>query len=563
MSASRLAGHAVVEQLVALGADRAFGVPGESYLAVLDGLHDHVEEFPFVVARQEGGAAMMAAAHGQLTGRPGIAMVTRGPGATNASIGVHVASQDSSPMLLLVGQVPTTQLGTRAFQEVDYGQMFGGLAKGVVELDHADRVCEQVARAWTLAMAGDPGPVVVVMPEDVLSTPTNCALRPGPAPAASATAGVEQIRAALAQARRPLIVVSGNAWSRGGRDALRELAEQSALPVATATRRQDILDNRSDVYVGTIGLQTTPGLASLASEADIVLLLGTRPDGLTAEDGEWLTATAAGRRLLHVYPDPDVLGSVYRADVAVAARPDDVARALSASLAASPLPASDERAGWCKLLRENRIAVRTAQVGPRHPAAFMAALAAQVTPDAVMTAGAGLYTGWHQQHRDYIAYPSQVASHSGSMGYGLPAAIAAAFALPSREVVAFAGDGCFLMNGQELSTAVRYGLGITVVVVSNGGYGTIRRHQERRFPGRASGTDLENPDFAALARAHGAWAATVRTPAEFGAALGARPAGEVCLIEVDLPDSISRDGPPRLRDRGLALSEPDDVARSG
>jgi acetolactate synthase I/II/III large subunit len=537
MSVGRLAGHAVVEQLVVLGADRAFGVPGESYLAVLDGLHDHAEELPFVVARQEGGAAMMAAAHGQLTGRPGIAMVTRGPGATNASIGVHVASQDSSPMLLLVGQVPTAQLGTRAFQEVDYRQMFGDLAKGVVELDHADRVCEQVARAWTLATAGEPGPVVVVMPEDVLSTPTNCVPLPRPAPLASAAAdGVEQIRDALAQARRPLVVISGNAWSPGGRDALRGLAEKSALPVATATRRQDILDNRSEVFVGTLGLQTTPGLASLASQADVVLLLGARPDGLTAEDGDWLTAIPPGRRLLHVYPDPDVLGSVYPADVALAARPDDVARALSASLTASPLPASEERTEWCRRLREHRVARRTAPVDPLHPAAFMTALAEHVAPDAVMTAGAGIYTSWHQQHRDYIAYPSQVASHSGSMGYGLPAAIAAAFALPSREVVAFAGDGCFLMNGQELSTAVRYGLGITVVVVSNGGYGTIRRHQEHRFPGRPSGTDLLNPDFAALARAHGAWAATVRTPAEFGTALAARPVGEVCLVEVDLPD---------------------------
>ena len=500
MSAGRLAGHAVVEQLMALGADRAFGVPGESFLAVLDGLHDHTEELSFVVARQEGGAAMMAAAHGQLTGRPGIAMVTRGPGATNASIGVHVAAQDSSPMLLLVGQVPTKQLGTRAFQEVDYRQMFGDLAKGVVELDHADRVCEQVTRAWTLAVAGDPGPVVVVMPEDILSTSTACALQPAPA-ASGGPDDVEQIRDALAHARRPLVVVSGNAWSPDGRDALRELAERSALPVASATRRQDILDNRSEAFVGTLGLQTTPGLANLAGQSDVVLLLGARPDGLTAEDGDWLTSSRGGRRLLHVYPDPDVLGAVYPADVALAGRPDDVARALLDSLTTAPLPESDERTAWCRQLRQLRIDSRTTEVDPLHPASYMAALAEQVAPDAVLTAGAGLYTSWHQQHRDYTAYPSQIATHSGSMGYGLPAAIAAAFALPAREVVAFAGDGWFLMNGQELSTAVRYGLGITVVVVNNGVYGTIRRHQERRFPGRPSGTALENPDFAALAHA--------------------------------------------------------------
>lgn len=528
----RLAGHAVVEQLVALGADRTFGVPGESYLAVLDGLYDHTEKLPFVVARQEGGAAMMAAAHGQLTGRPGVAMVTRGPGATNASIGVHVASQDSSPMLLLIGQVPMTQLGTRAFQEVDYRQMFGDLAKGVVELYDADRVCEKVTDAWTLAMTGDPGPVVVVMPEDILATPTECPTLSGPALCRSAVTGVEAIRDALAQARRPLVVVSGTAWSPDGRDALRELAEKSALPVATATRRQDILDNRSGAFVGTLGLQTTPGLAGLACEADVVLLLGARPDGLTAEDGDWLECPC-GWRLLHVYPDPKVLGSVYPADVMLAAKPDDVARAL-ADLA--PLPASEERIAFCRRLREHWVAQRSSEVDALHPAAFMAALDEHVAPDAVLTAGAGLYTGWHQRHHEYIAYPSQVATQSGSMGYGLPAAIAAAFALPSREVVAFAGDGCFLMTGQELSTAVRYGLGITVVVVNNGVYGTIRRHQEERFPGRPSGTDLVNPDFAALARAYGAWAATVRTPEEFSAALAARPADKVCLIEVGLQD---------------------------
>ena len=263
--------------------------------------------------------------------------------------------------------------------------------------------------------------------------------------------GVEQIRDVLAQARRPLIVVSGNAWSPGGRDALRGLAEKSDLPVATATRRQDIVDNRSEVFVGTLGLQTTPGLPGFAAEADVVLLLGARPDGLTVEDGDWLTTSPAGRRLLHVYPDPDVLGSVYPADVAMAARPDDVAEALAAALVASPLPTSEERTEWCRRLREHRVALRTAQVDRPHPAAFMAALAEQVAPDAVLDCGGGRLHRLASAHHDYIVYPSQVASHSGSMGYGLPAAIAAAFALPSREVVAFAGDGCFLMSGQELS----------------------------------------------------------------------------------------------------------------
>ncbi|UAL29966.1 hypothetical protein K8W59_19980 [Nocardioides rotundus] len=526
--ADRLVGHAVVEQLIALGADRTYGVPGESYLAVLDGLYDHPTELPFVVCRQEGGAAMMAAAHGQVTGRPGVAMVTRGPGATNASAGVHVAAQDGSPMLLLVGQVPTSETGDRGFQEVDYDAMLAGLAKEVVTLDRPDRACELVVRAWSVAASGHPGPVVLVMPEDVLSAPAADRVRPAPGPVVSAppSVAVSEIRERLAAAERPLVVVSGTAWSAEGRTALRELAEGGRLPVATAARRQDLLDNRSDAFAGTLGLATTPGLPELAAEADTVLLLGSAPDGLTAEDGDWL-ADRPDRTLLQVHPDAGVPNRVHRTDLAVLARPDETAVAL----AAVPLPESSARTEWCARLRENRVRARSAPAEEGSPAAFMAVLNEEVADDAILTAGAGVYTGWHQRHHEYVAYPSQVATQSGSMGYGLPAAIAAAKEFPGREVVAFAGDGCFLMTGQELATAVGQGLDLTVIVVVNGVYGTIRQHQERRFPGRPSGTALRNPDFVALARAYGAWAETARTPDELGAALRARPAG-VRLIQV-------------------------------
>lgn len=533
MEHSRLGGHAVVEQLVALGADLGFSVPGESYLAVLDGLYDVSDRFRLITTRQEGGAAMMAAAAGQLTGRPGIAMVTRGPGATNASIGVHIANQDGSPMVLLVGQVPTTELGMRAFQEIDYRSMYADVAKAVLQVELADRIPEQVARAYDLAISGEPGPVVLSLPEDVLMTPTSAPIEAPVEPPVSgiASAQIERVTSLLAGAERPLVLVGGSRWTPAAVDGLRAFAEAGHYPVATTARCQDLIDNRSPAYVGTLGLRTTPGLAEAAAQADVVLLIGSRPDGLTITDAPWLRSGHAAHRLLHVHPDPDALQHVRRAEIGIAADPAAFVDAL-----AGHAPAAAEDTRWLQRLQQVRKEAAGVPLPGGDPSAYMDALNARLDADAILSAGAGSYTGWHQRFHSYTRYPSQLASRAGAMGYGLPAAIAAKLLEPEREVVAFAGDGCFAMNGQELSTAVRYGLGLTVVVVNNATFGTILGHQQRIFPGRPSGTTLENPDFAALARAYGAHGVSVSSPDEFATALDERPGGDVpSLIEIAFP----------------------------
>ncbi|NLU74376.1 thiamine pyrophosphate-binding protein [Streptomyces sp. HNM0575] len=527
----RLGGHALVEQMLQHGVELAFCVPGESYLAVLDGLYDVRDRVRLVTTRHEGGAAMMAAAHGRLTGRPGVALVTRGPGATNASIGVHIAAQDASPMVLFVGHVATGELGRGTFQEVDHRAMFAPLAKAVLQADSADRIPEVVARAFNTAVSGQPGPVVVALPEDVLLRTTDAPAVPAALPAATepGRAEVEAVLAELSAAERPVIVAGGSCWDEGATDALRGFAEARGLPLVTAVRQQDLVRNDSPAYVGTLGLGTTAGLADLLRDADVVVLLGSRPDGLTAAEGGWLRAPLPLQRLVHIHPDPSVPNSVFRASRAVIARPDSFVAALAG---ASPeAPAEDRGAsayavkcaapaagGWVSRLRENYLRARddsTCCGG----AEYMRELNARVSKDAFMTAGAGSYTAWHQRHRSYVSYPSQVATQAGAMGYGIPAAITAKLLHPGRQAVAFAGDGCFSMTGQELATAVDCAADILVIVVNNGRLGTIRDHQERRFPGRVSGTALRNPDFPALARAYGAYGRRAGTPESFGEAL--------------------------------------------
>jgi acetolactate synthase-1/2/3 large subunit len=518
----RLAGHALVEQLLAYDVDLAFCVPGESYLPVLDGLYTHRERVRLVTARQETGAAMMAAAYGKLTGRPGICLVTRGPGATNASGGVHVARQDASPMVLLVGQVPTTNRERVAFQEVDIRAMFAPLAKAVHRIDDPDRVPELVARAMVTAVSGEPGPVVVELPENVLSTPTAAPVVPAvpavvPAPASD---DVREFVRVLSAAERPLLVVGGSGWTVDATVAVRRFAEAAGIPLATAARHQDLVDHRSPVFVGTLGLATTPELTRAVADADVLAFVGTRPDALTVDDFQLLDVPVPQQKLLHVHPDPGVPQQVYRADLTIVAGPSRFAAALPVE--------SGTSSPWLSRLRENFLR----GPGPSVAAEFMKVLNERV-PDPIISTGAGAYTAWPQKHHRFTTYPSQLGTQSGSMGYGLPAAIAAQFVHPDRQAVAFAGDGCFLMTGQELSTAVRYGLAPLVVVVNNGSYGTIRDHQVRRFPGREHGTDLVNPDFAAYARAFGARGERVRTPAEFAAALD-RTLGGAGLIEIEV-----------------------------
>ena len=531
----RLGGHALVEQLLECGANRAFCVPGESYLAVLDGFYAAGEQIELVTARQEGGAAMMAAAHGKLTGQPGLCFVTRGPGATNASIGVHIARQDAAPMVLFIGQVGSIEAQRMAFQEVDYRLMFADLAKEVLQADRADRLPELVARAWSVAVAGEPGPVVVVLPEDTLSAFTDAPVVPARPPAVPHPSGadVADFVARLDAAQRPLLLVGGSGWTRAGSDGLRRFAEDRGLPVATAVRHQDLMNNTSPSYVGTLGLGTTAGLVQFVDEADLIALIGTRPDALTAQNFDLLKAPRPKQTVLHVHPDAETIHRVYSADLPVVAAPGPFAEALVEHCASRP------RSEWAESLRQNYLEEQIPSPLGLDPRPYMKILNASLPEDAILTAGAGQYTSWHQRFHSYTTYPSQVSTQSGSMGYGLPAAIAAQLVQRDRKVVGFAGDGCLLMTGQELATAAQYDARILVVVVNNGSYGTIRMHQEGRFPGRVSGTDLVNPDFAAYAQSFGIAAARVRTPAEFQDVLGELLAAPGPAL-VEIVDDVDR-----------------------
>lgn len=550
----RIGGHVVAEQMVELGADLAFGVPGESYLPVLDGLYEFRDRIRLITTRQEGGASMMAAAYGKLTGRPGICLVTRGPGATNASIGVHVAHQDASPMVLFVGQIPRRHLGRRAFQEVDYRAMFSALAKDVIQIESADRIPELVARAFHVAVSGEPGPVVVAMPEDVLNDTTGVEVVRDSPKVRSFPSGdqVMEFSRLVNAARRPLIVVGGSGWTTGAARALRRFAERSGIPVATAVRQQDLIDNTSEVYAGTLGMDTTPGLAAKVAEADLLALVGPRPDAVTLDHFELLPVPSPAQTLIHVHPDPDVIHRVYRADLAIVSGPAEFAESLAAStesfaasggsLAASAgsLAASaDEstRSRWLRTLRDGYVAgMESGTRTGTDSAPFMKEFNDRMPAGTIMTCGAGAYTAWLQKNHQYITYPSQLATHSGAMGFGLPAAIAASLTCPDRPVVAFAGDGCLLMTGQELATVAQYGLRIIVVVINNSSYGIIRNHQEAQFPGRVVGTDLTNPDFVGFARSFGLQAERVETPDDFGHALDRAMGGEgASVIEIIRP----------------------------
>ena len=508
---SRLAGHALVEALVAQGVHTCFGVPGESYLAVLDGFHEHRDRIRFIACRQEGGAAFMAEAQGKLSGRPGICFVTRGPGATNASIGVHTAFQDSTPMVLFVGQVAGDQRDREAFQELDYRQMFGpgtlGLAKWVGEIQQADRLPEYVARAFHTAMQGRPGPVVLVLPEDMLTQATAApvlpfveAVRAWPSPD-----GLCELRSLLMAAERPIVIAGGSCWDAGAAAALQRFAENWQLPVACGWRFQDTFDNRHPLYAGDVGIGINPKLAERIRAADLVIALGVRLGEMTTGGYTLLQVPRPVQKLVHIHAGAEELGRVYAADLLLQASMAVAAKALE-SLAA---PAELRWAAHATAARADYEANLIAPVvQPLDMAVVVKTLQRLLPEDTVYTNGAGNYSGW--LHR-YCRHPglqhhgrTQLAPTSGAMGYGLPAAVAAALLQPERTVVNLAGDGDFLMTGQELATATGYGAKrLLSVVVDNGSYGTIRMHQEREYPGRVSGSDLYNPDFAAYARAFG------------------------------------------------------------
>lgn len=517
MTTSRSGGRILVDALLTHGCDRIFHVPGESFLAVLDALHD-TPAIDLVTCRQEGGVGFMACADAALTGRPGIAFVTRGPGATNASIGVHVAMQDSIPMLLFIGDVDRGMRDREGFQEVDFLTMFTPLAKRVLRIDDPARIPEYVARAWRTATSGRPGPVVIALPEDMLVEEAVAADRPPLAELETTLDPVnfDAVLTALRTARSPVAIVGGAGWDTSTGVTFANFAERWGIPVAGAFRRQDAIANDSAAWAGNLGYGPSPKLVQRIKSADLLLVVGARLGEATTDGYTLVTPDHPGQTLIHVHPDPAELDRVYRADLAVAADPYAFAEMLAATEPpANPLPAGREaHAEW----------LAWSTPAPRDVALDLGQCVAAMRErlsghDTVICNGAGNFSGWWHRYWHYGWTGTQLAPTCGAMGYGVPAAVAAALREPDKLAVAVAGDGDFLMNGQELATAVQHGASLLVILVDNGGYGTIRMHQEREYPARLSGTALANPDFAALARAYGGWAETVETTDQFAPAL--------------------------------------------
>jgi acetolactate synthase-1/2/3 large subunit len=517
---TRTGGQILVDALQIHGVDTAFGVPGESYLDVLDALHD--SGIRFIINRQEGGAAFMADAYGKLTGKPGVCFVTRGPGATNAAIGVHTAYQDSTPLILFIGQVGNDFIDREAFQEVDYRRMYGQMAKWVAQIDRAERIPEYLARAFQVATSGRPGPVVLALPEDMLTATAAVAdtRRYQPVQASPSAAQIAQLRGLLAQARRPLLLLGGGTWNEQACADLRRFAEANALPVACAFRFQDLLDNAHPHYVGDVGIGINPQLAARVREADLLIAIGPRLGEMTTSGYTLIEAPVPRQRLVHIHPDPEELGSVYQGELMIASGMPQAAAMLAAM-------APVDSGAWRASVAEARAELADWQ---RQPPIFADGAAPldlwrlvreldRIAPaDTIITNGAGNYATWAHRYHRYGAMRTQLAPTSGAMGYSIPAAVAAKIADPRRTVVAFAGDGEYLMNGQELATAVQYRAGIVVLVFNNSMFGTIRMHQERHYPGRVSGTTLHNPDFAALAQAYGGQGEVVTETAQFAPA---------------------------------------------
>ncbi|MEZ5753560.1 MAG: thiamine pyrophosphate-binding protein [Paracoccaceae bacterium] len=551
----RNGGQLLVDSLVALGATKAFGVPGESYLAVLDALHDTAGKLDFVLCRNEGGAAFMAAAWGKLMGQPGLCMVTRGPGATNASIGIHTAMQDSAPMLVFIGQVGTDMRGREAFQEIDYRAMFGTVAKWAVEIDHVDRIPEILSRAWITALTGRPGPVVIALPEDMLTSLSSAAPLAAPPrltePAPSSTA-IDETLDLLRAAQRPVVLIGGCNWSAEGRRTLQDFAEASDIPVVAAFRYQDQFDNFSPVYCGEAGVGMPPNVRALIRDADTILAINIRFGEMTTDAYTLLDVPVPRQKLIHVHGSDREIGKIYQPLLGIHAGPNAFAAALR--------PVSGRWAEW-------RARARAAweagfdlppQPSPVDMGLVTAHLRDVLPPDAILTNGAGNFTVWPNKFYKFGPAARLLAPQSGAMGYGLPAAIAAKVAHPGRTVVCFAGDGDFQMNCQELGTAMQAGAQPIVLILNNGTYGTIRAHQERNYPTRVSGTTLENPDFAALARAYGFHAERVSRTEDFAAAFArALASGTGAVLDLDIsPEALTpRQTLSQMRAAALAAKE--------
>ncbi|MCB1460985.1 MAG: thiamine pyrophosphate-binding protein [Nitratireductor sp.] len=552
---TRNGGQLLVESLIALGATKSFGVPGESYLAVLDALHDTNGRLDYVLCRNEGGASFMAAAYGKLTGSPGICMVTRGPGATNASIGVHTAMQDSVPMILLVGQVGTDMKGREAFQEVDYKAVFGTMAKWAVEIDQVDRIPEIVSRAWTLAVSGRPGPVVLALPEDMLTSRTDVPPLSGPVeigePAPSAAA-MAKLRDLLAGAKRPLVFYGGCNWRGEGTAPIRRFAEGSDIPVVSVFRYQDQFDNHSPVFCGEAGVGMAASVKKLIGEADVILAINCR-FGENSTDGYTLLDVPDPKQtLIHVHGSDLEIGKVYRPTLGIHAGPNAFAEALG--------DLEPVKGDWARWRAQGRASYEAAfdlpdLDSPVDMGKVTAHLRERLPEDMILTNGAGNFTVWSGRFFKFGTKARLLAPQSGAMGYGVPAAIAAKVAQPEKTVVCFAGDGDFQMNCTELATAAQAGAQPIILILNNGIYGTIRAHQERNYPGRVSCTTMVNPDFVALSKAYGFHAERVETTGDFEAAFEramASSTGAVLDLAIS-PEAITpRQTLSQMRDAALA-----------
>jgi acetolactate synthase-1/2/3 large subunit len=558
VTAPRSGGQVLVDNLETQGVELVFGVPGESYLAVLDALHDSA--IRFVPARQEGGASMMAEAYGKLTGHPGVCLVTRAPGTTNATSGLHIAFQDSTPMVLLIGQVGRGMIEREAFQEVDYRRFLGQLCKWVAQVDDARRLPELLQQAFWTARSGRPGPVALALPEDMLTdlVETADAPRAAAAQAAPGATDLGRLRALLAQAKRPLIAVGGGTWTPQAAADMRAFATANHVPVTATFRAQDVIDNRLPIYAGDSGLGINPPLARRWREADLLVVAGARLGESTTSGYALVDVPEPQAPLVHAYPDPEELGRVYFPTLPIVTGMPGLAAGLRAM---EPVDPSAWRL-WTDEARSDHV---SNQESPPNAGdgvdltVVVKHLAAELPDDAILTNGAGNYTVWLHRFYTYRDYRTQLAPTSGSMGYGLPAAIAAKIAAPERDVVCLAGDGCLMMVVQELATAVQEHAAIIVIVANNGTWGTIRMHQERHYPGRVTGTDLRNPDFTALAAAFGCQSELVERTEDFaGAFARARSAGGPALIELRCdPEALTpRATLSQIRAQALAAQRP-------
>ncbi len=539
-TSKRTGGQVLVDTLVQHGVNHVFCVAGESYIAALDALYDVRDKITVITCRHESGAAFMAEAYGKLTGKPGICFVTRGPGACNASIGIHTAFQDQTPLILLIGQIGREVTGREGFQEVDYRVMYGALAKWATQIESPDRIPEIMNRAFALSQTGRPGPVAIALPEDILSDETTVnAAPPAPIPAiAPVSQSMDEMADLLNGAQKPFVILGGGGWNKNAIADLQKFLESNNLPAAVAFRRQDLLDNQSPSYIGDINFGADPSLVERMKQSDMILAIGDRIGEVTSREFTAFGIPQMQQKLIHVQPTPDALHHIYRADVAIAASMAEFcARARDLKLN------SKKWQGWATECRKGyEAALQPTKFDPAPQmdlTQVMQYLNTSLPKDSIIANDAGNYTGWLHRYYQWRQYPTQLGPANGAMGYCVPAAIAASLLNPQKTVVGFVGDGGFMMTGQEISTALQHGAKPILCVVNNGTYGTIRMHQEKYYPGRVIATDLKNPDFAALAKSYGAFGITVKKTEEFPAAFeAARQSGKVAVIEIQTDPEI-------------------------